>query len=75
MEESVAAAQVWRHLAALGCTRSVRRVWVDGAQQYGVEIFQGDTLIASGHHEQQGLANSAALLAAMRILGPPDRRR
>lgn len=75
MDESASAAQVWRHLESLGCTRSVRQVRMNGVVQVCVEIHQGSTVIASDHHDLQSLANSGALLAAIRRLGPPPRSR
>ena len=75
MDESVAARTVWHYLEALGCTRAVSTITPYGRTMSCVQIWQGRQLVASGQHAVTGLANSEALLQAMRHLGPTPPRR
>ena len=75
MEESAAASQVWRYLERLGCTRVFSTSAPYGQAMHCVQIWRAGQMIASGQHAQVELANSEALLEAMRFLGPPERTR
>lgn len=74
MEESPHAAQVWRYLQGLGCTRTVLEVPCGLGVEYRVVIRRAGEEVGSSQHTLPSLANSGALLAAVRQLGSRDSR-
>lgn len=71
MDDSPAAANVWKHLERLGCERSKTvHVPAQGITTYRVVILRKGTAVATGEHEVLSLASSRALLDALQELSP-----
>ena len=58
----------WRHLERLGCTHAVYELRREGTSTHYVAISQGGRVISTGVDPMEGVANTFALIGALRVL-------